>query len=70
MFSGQGCEIFCKREGPDKRGRYKHHAYKTVALFGVSYEVKDDLIVSFDAQYVNDPDFTRTSVGLRLNYNF
>lgn len=39
-------------------------------LFGVSYEVKDDLIVSFDAQYVNDPDFTRTSAGLRLNYNF
>jgi len=39
-------------------------------LFGVSYEIKDNIIVSFDAQYVNDPDFTRTSAGLRLNYNF
>lgn len=39
-------------------------------LFGVSYEIKDDLIVSFDAEYINDPDFNRASAALRFNYNF
>jgi len=58
--------------GADKTNGERINSLRTrlSPLFGVSYELKDNLIFSLDAEYVNDPDFNRATAGLRLNYNF